>query len=180
MFDRLLLISAGRTLYFGDIGSQGKVVTQYFENHGARSRAPEENFAEWVIQVTAEQPSSEPWTAKWRASEEYERLQGQLTTMRGFSDRCSPVLTAEYATSQLYQIVVLTRRTFSEAWRTPSYIWGRTLFYTGVVIVSHSARLNTNLTLIGHLDRFLFLEFTKFTAGTPKSAVFDLFLDVDV
>lgn len=136
MFDRLLLISVGQTLYFGDIGSQGALVSAYFGKHGARTKAADSNFAEWMMQVTAEDPSDQSWAEKWKGSAEYAKLQDELAGMQNFPGSLHAASTAEYATSQLHQFTTLTYRTFQEAWRTPSYIWGRTLFYTCVVSLS--------------------------------------------
>lgn len=52
-FDRLLFLAAGgKTVYFGEIGQNSKVLTDYFEQHGAHACGADENPAEWMLTVS--------------------------------------------------------------------------------------------------------------------------------
>jgi ATP-binding cassette subfamily G (WHITE) protein 2 (PDR) len=51
-FDRLLFLAAGgKTVYFGDIGENSKMLTSYFERNGSRKFGPDENPAEVMLEV---------------------------------------------------------------------------------------------------------------------------------
>ena len=52
MFDTLLFLSHGKSVYFGDIGVNSKTMTAYFEKRGVRQCAPDGNPAEWLLDVT--------------------------------------------------------------------------------------------------------------------------------
>lgn len=49
-FDRLLLLAkGGRTVYFGDIGEQSRILLDYFESNGGRHCDEDENVGSWFI-----------------------------------------------------------------------------------------------------------------------------------
>src|ERR1700761_5487340 len=51
-FDRLLFLAkGGKTVYFGDIGENSKVLTSYFERNGSRMFGVDENPAEVMLEV---------------------------------------------------------------------------------------------------------------------------------
>ncbi|KAF9777952.1 hypothetical protein BJ322DRAFT_1025521 [Thelephora terrestris] len=52
VFDRLLLLrKGGETLYFGDLGQNATTLVDYFERNGSRSCGPDENPAEFMLDV---------------------------------------------------------------------------------------------------------------------------------
>ena len=54
-FDRLLFLAkGGRTVYFGEIGENSKVLTNYFERNGSRAFRDDENPAEVMLEVMYE------------------------------------------------------------------------------------------------------------------------------
>ncbi|EXJ91459.1 ATPase [Capronia epimyces CBS 606.96] len=137
-FDRLLLLAkGGQTIYFGDIGEESKTLTGYFESKGAQPCGKEENPAEWMLRVIGAAPGAttdQDWFQNWRQSKEYAEVQRTLDDMQ---DRLSkiPISTdhehlESFATPLWYQVQVCTRRVFEQYWRTPSYIYSKTLLVT--------------------------------------------------
>jgi ATP-binding cassette subfamily G (WHITE) protein 2 (PDR) len=52
-FDRLLFLArGGRTIYFGEVGHQSKILRSYFEKNGAHQCPDNANPAEWMLEVS--------------------------------------------------------------------------------------------------------------------------------
>jgi ABC-type multidrug transport system ATPase subunit len=135
-FDRLLFLGkGGRTVYFGDIGSNSETLLNYFERHGARRCAESENPAEYILETVtagASDKSGQNWPEIWRVSDELayveseqERIHQEMSSMSGES--MSGGDHDEFATPLSTQIYFNTVRVFQQYWRTPSYIWGKFL-----------------------------------------------------
>lgn len=163
MFDRLLLLSDhGETVYFGDIGQDASVMIEYFESRGAPHCRPEDNPAEWVLDVTnskertsasasndmgteksaATQRASETeplsWSQKWCESQQHQEslryLQQSTTAERiSASGQSSPPRRSEYAASFIQQLTIVTGRIFQEYWRDPTYLYSKLALCAGVV-----------------------------------------------
>ncbi|KAH8667575.1 ABC transporter CDR4 [Tricladium varicosporioides] len=143
MFDQLLLLeNGGRTLYFGDIGTNGSKMVAYFEKYGARTCTVYENPAEWMLDVTGATPRSEskiPWSNIWHDSEEKKKVKQQLGI---FLERVPPTTllnvhpgySDEYASSYVTQLSVVIYRIFQEYWRTPSYLYSKVALCVGAAI----------------------------------------------
>ncbi|EDN03421.1 hypothetical protein HCAG_01286 [Histoplasma mississippiense (nom. inval.)] len=71
-FDRLLFLAkGGRTVYFGDIGENCETLLKYFSDHGAEPCGPDENPAEYMLNVVGAGPSgksTQDWPEVWNAS----------------------------------------------------------------------------------------------------------------
>jgi len=86
-FDRLLLLArGGLTVYFGPIGRDSKVLTNYFASHGAAECKPEENAAEYILRCigagTAGGTITQDWPAIWKGSKEYESVRMELADIQ--------------------------------------------------------------------------------------------------
>ncbi|RAL15135.1 uncharacterized protein BO97DRAFT_421926 [Aspergillus homomorphus CBS 101889] len=87
MFDRLLLLQEGKTLYFGDLGPSASTLIDYFSRSGA-CRMPDEseNPAEWILNVTASSPtasaSGSSWAEVWDTSPEAETVKREIKLMQ--------------------------------------------------------------------------------------------------
>ncbi|KAF2753392.1 hypothetical protein EJ05DRAFT_505033 [Pseudovirgaria hyperparasitica] len=135
LFDRVLALArGGRPYYFGDIGSHGRTVIEYFSAHGIVCE-PGKNVADFLIEVASGKTTKELDLSKvWSESAEAEavlRKVDELTTS-GASDgtEASSKETRRrtqvtYASSMARQIVELTKRTMTQYWRTPDYIYSR-------------------------------------------------------
>ncbi|KAF3069069.1 ABC transporter CDR4 [Daldinia childiae] len=141
MFDQLLFLErGGRTLYFGDIGSQATTLIQYFQDGGARSCDPGENPAEWILDVTGahRNPSQKTidWSETWRKSPQRQEVKHQLAAIK---ERSSTTAVSqsyqprdEFAASSLNQLILVTHRIFQEYWRDPVYLYSKVALSAGV------------------------------------------------
>lgn len=142
MFDRLLLLQDGATLYFGDIGQDASVLTHYFEIKGARKCLAEENPAEWMLDVTAKRtaPSSDShnWSSKWQLSQERESVAMKLQSLQTDSStrrakKTSQQELGEFAAPLTQQITLLVKRVFQDQWRNPLHLYTKTAVCIGLV-----------------------------------------------
>jgi ATP-binding cassette, subfamily G (WHITE), member 2, PDR len=150
MFDRLIFLSEGKSVYFGDLGRRAETLTSYFERHGARRCGPSENPAEWLLTITGNGPNSSntvDWAEVWRTSDERAKIKNDISVLKdNLSKTTEPMEPMEptvdaaltpaigkYATSTIYQLYVVTKRTLQHDWRTPSYLWAKTLTTFGMV-----------------------------------------------
>jgi ATP-binding cassette, subfamily G (WHITE), member 2, PDR len=134
-FDRLLLLAkGGKTIYFGDIGENSKMLTSYFERNGALPCDPSENPAEWMLEVIGAAPGAQTnlnWPDIWRTSKEYASVGEELDRLsRQGSEATNHNPNADeedtyYAASFYEQFKLVTARTFQQYWRTPSYIYSK-------------------------------------------------------
>lgn len=129
-FDRLLLIQSGRTLYFGDIGEDSRVVVEYFTKRGAAPCLSGESPAEWIMKVTGDPSnygSGTDWANAWRDSPEMRAVKSEVATMKGSTKRNVPTPGDgdEYAMPFSWHLREMLIRTAQQYWRSPSYIYSR-------------------------------------------------------
>lgn len=178
MFDRLLLLSDhGETAYFGDIGQDASVLIEYFESRGAPHCRPEDNPAEWVLDVTNNKErtstsastdvgtekspathqasKAEPlsWPQKWCESQQHQEslqyLQQSITAERiSASGQSSSPRRSEYAASFIQQLITVTRRIFQEYWRDPTYLYSKLALCAGVVSSTSCLLLTSCITYL--------------------------------
>ncbi|KAL9120898.1 MAG: hypothetical protein Q9187_002546 [Circinaria calcarea] len=137
-FDRLLFLAkGGRTVYLGDIGPSSQTLTKYFETKGARPCGPEENPAEWMLDVIGAAPGSQntiDWPQEWYNSAERQEVKSQLAQMKeklaGLPVEADPTALREFAAPFGTQLYAVTERVFQQYWRTPSYLYSKTLLCT--------------------------------------------------
>lgn len=129
VFDRLLLLQkGGQTVYFGDLGPHSSTVIRYFEAHGSRPCLPDENPAEFMLDVIgagATAKSTQDWRTVWRESCEFEEMQRQIADIHTTGRIHPPVQAAYTPTSWLYQMHVLLHRNTIAFWRDPTYIMSK-------------------------------------------------------
>ncbi|KAJ5658224.1 uncharacterized protein N7484_001873 [Penicillium longicatenatum] len=129
MFDRLLFLQAGKTVYFGDLGRSASTVIDYFTRSGARIPALGENPAEWLLEVTGTSPpkGTEDWRTVWETSQEAETSKTEIAAMKRNACSTSAAVTEdyEYAASALTQLWVVTYRMFQDYWREPNYLYSK-------------------------------------------------------
>ncbi|RDB27092.1 Brefeldin A resistance protein [Hypsizygus marmoreus] len=129
VFDRLLLLrKGGQTVYFGDLGHNATTLIRYFERNGSRHCEPEENPAEFMLDVIgagATASSEQDWHAIWNNSEESVETQNSLETIHA-EGRSRPAVTAtfhsEFASSWFHQLGQLFSRGSRGHWRDPTYL----------------------------------------------------------
>lgn len=140
-FDRLLLLAkGGRTVYFGEVGNESSTLIDYFVRNGAPHFRPGTNPAEYMLEVvgaTSKHGSNIDWPTVWRASPEYQDVRRELDQLsrqgEGGSADPDPAALVEFAASFLTQLALVTKRVFQQYWRTPSYIFSKTVLSAGSV-----------------------------------------------
>ncbi|TLD33327.1 hypothetical protein PspLS_00132 [Pyricularia sp. CBS 133598] len=134
-FDRLLFLAkGGKTVYFGDIGENSKIMTDYFERNGGFPCPHDANPAEWMLEVIGAAPgttSDIDWHQTWRESPECADVHAELDRLKEHVPNTPPPTedTAsyrEFAAPFHQQIYSVTHRVFQQYWRTPSYIYAKT------------------------------------------------------
>ncbi|KAI2473617.1 ABC-2 type transporter-domain-containing protein [Annulohypoxylon bovei var. microspora] len=136
-FDRLLFLArGGKTIYFGDIGENSRIMLDYFEERGARPCDDQENPAEYMLEVVNKgvNDRGEDWHELWKASPERHAVNMQIDEMHASAaNRMSAGHgehgneEGEFAAPFSTQLQVVTYRIFQQYWRMPSYIgakWG--------------------------------------------------------
>lgn len=136
-FDRLLFLArGGKTVYFGEVGKNSKVLTAYFERNGAHKCPAEANPAEWMLEVIGAAPGSHTeidWHEVWKASPEREGVKGELRRLKNVrpdetepsSDPNDKATYNEFAAPFMVQMKEVLYRVFQQYWRTPSYIYSK-------------------------------------------------------
>ncbi len=136
-FDRLLFLAkGGKTVYFGEVGANSKVLSSYFERHGSHKCPRDANPAEWMLEVIGAAPGSHTeidWHETWRGSKEYMEVHAELETMKTerpqeaspTPDRVDKESYREFAAPFGVQMREVTYRVFQQYWRTPSYIYSK-------------------------------------------------------
>ncbi|WXC60578.1 hypothetical protein SNK03_006457 [Fusarium graminearum] len=133
VFDRLLFLAmGGRTMYFGDIGPHSKTMTSYFERNGARTCGPDENPAEWMLEITGSL-SEQDWPAIWNESPERKAVRAELATKKAELSQRAVAITVPsdvdvlrpFAAPFTTQLHVVLKRVFQQYWRTPSYLYSK-------------------------------------------------------
>jgi ABC-type multidrug transport system ATPase subunit len=141
LFDRLLFLKEGHSVYFGEFGPGFQTLIGYFETHGARKCMPHENPAEWMMEVTDndEEDDALNWVEIWKSSgecaivsAECDRQKQRLSKVSN-NDTTNEACATEFATSLWCQLSVVTKRTFQHDWRSPEYLYSKALTTFGCV-----------------------------------------------
>ncbi|KAF8069190.1 pleiotropic drug resistance ABC transporter [Lyophyllum atratum] len=129
VFDRLLLLrKGGQTVYFGDLGHNATTLIHYFEKNGSRHCEPDENPAEFMLDVIgagATATSEQDWHSIWKQSVEVEKIQQELEAIHREGRNRPPVaatIRSEFATPWYQQLKGLVSRFSRAHWRDPTYL----------------------------------------------------------
>ncbi|KAF8997054.1 pleiotropic drug resistance ABC transporter [Cyathus striatus] len=132
VFDRLLLLKkGGKTSYFGDLGDNASTLISYFERNGARQCMPDENPAEYMLDVIgagATATSAQDWYDVWLKAPESEAVQREIDTILAEGRKRQAVeatIHSEFATSWPYQVSQLLKRDAEAHWRDPTYLMAK-------------------------------------------------------
>ncbi|KAG6850300.1 hypothetical protein H0H93_015242 [Arthromyces matolae] len=129
VFDRMLLLQkGGKTVFFGDIGHNATSLISYFERNGSRRCHPDENPAEFMLDVIgagATATSEQDWHDIWLRSDEAKVLENEVEVIHT-EGRNRPAIEAayhhEFATNWFYQTSLLLKRNAQDYWRSPTYL----------------------------------------------------------
>ncbi|KAJ5453971.1 ABC multidrug transporter A-2 [Penicillium daleae] len=133
-FDRLLFLAkGGRTVYFGDLGTNMETLIKYFEDKGSIKCPENANPAEWMLEVIGAAPGSHAdrdWAEVWTESPERAQVRQVLAEMKAeLSQKPLPEATGgygEFATPIWYQFLVCIQRMFQQYYRSPGYLYSKT------------------------------------------------------
>jgi ABC-type multidrug transport system ATPase subunit len=156
MFDKLLVLSEGRQVYFGDIGSSSKTLIDYFERCGAKRCEATENPAEWLLDLLAMNSSSGvsiDWAEAWKASEERRMILSDVATLKEKLINITltkDTVKEESSVSGINQLYLVIIRTLRHDWRSPAFLWSKVLatfimvsemalYISGHILISTSA-----------------------------------------
>ena len=139
-FDRLLFLAkGGKTVYFGNIGTNSRTLLDYFESHGARKCDDEENPAEYMLEIVnnGANDQGQDWHSVWNSSNEREGVAAEIDRIHAEKINEKPAGQEEDASSHAEfampfgaQLSVVTKRVFQQYWRMPNYILAK--FMLGV------------------------------------------------
>ncbi|KAG5293787.1 ABC transporter [Histoplasma capsulatum G186AR] len=177
-FDRLLFLAkGGRTVYFGDIGENSETLLKYFSDHGAEPCGPDENPAEYMLNVVGAGPSgksTQDWPEIWNASPQATEVQEELDRIHAAkteeeepaSEPKQQSSKTEFAMPMASQIYYVTHRVFQQYWRTPTYIWGKFLlgFMSAVFIGFSFYKQNSSSSGLQNTLFSIFMLTTIFTS----------------
>ncbi|CAK4009804.1 ABC transporter [Lecanosticta acicola] len=173
-FDRLLFLArGGRTVYFGDIGENSRILANYFERNGAHKCPDDANPAEWMLEVIGAAPGSstdKDWHQIWRNSPEYAEVQEHLEYIKTTRQKESqPSSTPndkesyrEFAAPFGEQLWAVSQRVFQQYWRTPSYIYSKLALCTASALFIGFIFFKAPVTHQG-LQNQMFSVFMTFT-----------------
>jgi ATP-binding cassette subfamily G (WHITE) protein 2 (SNQ2) len=140
-FDMILALNpGGNTFYFGPVGENGNEVTKYFSARGVKC-PPNKNVAEFILETAAKPAKRKDgsrinWNEEWQKSTNNQELLKEIDRIK--ADRSKKVAEqkeveqTEFAAPVWLQTTMLTKRTFVQYWRDPSYLYGK-LFVAVVV-----------------------------------------------
>jgi ATP-binding cassette, subfamily G (WHITE), member 2, PDR len=191
-FDRLLFLAkGGKTVYFGEVGAESRILIDYFTRNDAPPCPKGENPAEWMLAAIGAAPGSHSeidWHKTWLDSperiavrEELERIkverpkelaaEGKEATA---ADRkADKAAYAEFAAPFGVQFVTVLTRVFQQYWRTPSYIWAK----IGLCVSSvrkepfWNAKHVKLMVALGSVHWVLVLQGRRDTAGPSEPAL---------
>lgn len=141
-FDRLLFLAqGGKTVYFGDIGSQSSTLLDYFARAGARPCGLNENPAEYILELVSGDKNPEiDWVNNWNNSPEFDQVIKELERLgtgrvevgsaREKSITTDDEVSKEFALPLIAQFTHVARRAFQQYFRQPEYIF--TKFALGI------------------------------------------------
>ncbi|CAG8015619.1 unnamed protein product [Penicillium olsonii] len=110
-FDRLLLLArGGKTVYFGEIGENSKVLMDYFVKNGGEPCPAMANPAEHMLKIIGATPGQHT-NIDWHE------------TCRKMVDANDPSIYDEFSAPMTTQFAVVGRRVFQQYWRSPGYIF---------------------------------------------------------
>ncbi|KAJ5707258.1 hypothetical protein N7488_007059 [Penicillium malachiteum] len=179
MFDRLLFLQSGRSLYFGDLEIKAATLIEYFCRFGARVPKEGENPAEWLLEVTASTPTEKTWADVWAASPETENVKRDIATIG--ENQSTTVWTDidnyEYAASQYTQLLMVTYRIFQDYWRAPTYLYSKLALCVGSAFFNSISFWMIDHTVQGLTSSLFFCFLLTIIFSTIDQQIIPRFID---
>ncbi|KAH7929251.1 hypothetical protein BV22DRAFT_1192162 [Leucogyrophana mollusca] len=185
VFDRLLLLrKGGQTVYFGDIGEKSTTMLEYFERNGAVHCDPAANPAEYMLDVIgagATASTSVDWHDVWKRSPEASSLQTQIEEIHTQGRAHAVAHTerhSEFATSWIYQLLVLTQRGFQSYWRNPTYLMAKLVLNIAGGLLIGFTFFRTNDSLQGTQNKLFSIFMATILCVPLAQQLQAIFIDV--
>ncbi|KAH8684374.1 putative ABC transporter G family member 11 [Tricladium varicosporioides] len=141
LFDKLLLLSEGRTIFFGPMDE----LEGHFAAHGAIC-PPDANIAEFMLRVLNDGEDSAQaavkWNRHWLASIHYSKMQERIRALTIPSPPSDVIDKIPSRGSYLYHLKLVTARASVSLWRTPEYGNTRLINHISVGLITGLAYLN--------------------------------------
>ncbi|KAI4642099.1 hypothetical protein J4E93_007243 [Alternaria ventricosa] len=169
-FDMILALNpGGNTFYFGPVGENGTDVIKYFGDRGVQC-PPSKNVAEFILETAAKpvkrkDGSKINWNDEWLNSDNNKQMLQEIDRIK--ADRSKTVSNqnqegaeeeSEFAASVWEQTTMLTKRTFIQYWRDPSYLYGK-LFVAVIIGIFNGFTFWQLGNSIGDLQNRMFTAF---------------------
>jgi ATP-binding cassette subfamily G (WHITE) protein 2 (SNQ2) len=166
-FDMILALNpGGNTFYFGPVGENGNDVIKYFGDRGVKC-PPNKNVAEFILETAAKpvkrkDGSRIDWNEEWQKSPNNQEMLQEIERIK--ADRSKKVAEedtveqTEFAASTWLQTTMLTKRTFIQYWRDPSYLYGK-LFVAVIIGIFNGFTFYQLGNSIGDLQNRMFTSF---------------------
>jgi ATP-binding cassette subfamily G (WHITE) protein 2 (SNQ2) len=166
-FDMILALNpGGNAFYFGPVGDNGKDVIKYFGDRGVHC-PPNKNVAEFILETAAKPSRGKDgarinWNEEWKKSSNNQEMLKEIDRIK--SDRSQKVSEqdnveqTEFAAGVWLQTTMLTKRTFVQYWRDPSYLYGK-LFIAVVIGIFNGFTFYQLGNTIGDLQNRMFTTF---------------------
>jgi ATP-binding cassette, subfamily G (WHITE), member 2, SNQ2 len=127
-------------VYFGDIGEDAIIIRNYFARYGAI--CPDDaNPAEYMLEAIGAGLSpcigDCDWAEIWANSPECKQAKEEIQYIKieGLSCPIDVTKASRYATPFLYQLRVVSKRTFIALWRSPDYVHTRLFMHVALSFV---------------------------------------------
>ncbi|KAH9045960.1 ABC-2 type transporter-domain-containing protein [Lactarius hengduanensis] len=128
-FDRLLLLrKGGKTVYFGDIGTNSSTLINYFQTNGAQPCPPDANPAEYILDAIgagATATAETDWHSTWQSSPQAKAVDEELDALLEDGRKRHAVNIeqhSEFSTLWIFQVKTLWERDVVRHWRDPTYL----------------------------------------------------------
>ncbi|TDZ21308.1 ZEB2-regulated ABC transporter 1 [Colletotrichum orbiculare MAFF 240422] len=158
-FDRLLLLArGGRTVYFGQIGPNANVLTDYFIRNGGPKLLEGQNPAEYILDQVRGGGSGDgekavDWPEAWQRSIECEEVKAHLARLkdkhqyptRQHQEQDDP----PFAAPLPVQLSEVSRRLAQHYWRSPEYVYSKVLLTFGAALFIGLSMLGIPNTQVG-------------------------------
>ncbi|KAF1920055.1 ABC transporter-like protein [Ampelomyces quisqualis] len=140
-FDMILALNpGGNTFYFGPVGKNGNDVIKYFGDRGVTC-PPDKNVAEFILETAAKPVKRKDgsrinWNEEWQKSSNNQEVLKKIDRIKSNRSNAvaneKEVIQTEFAAPTWLQTTQLTKRTFKQYWRDPSYLYGK--LFVAVII----------------------------------------------
>lgn len=129
----LLLKKGGRTVYFGKIGRNSQDVIDYFERNGAAKCLPDDNPAEYILQVIgagATVKVDRDWGDVWDGTPDGQQAISETAALKEEYHELESTdeqegLDQTFAAPWFTQYRAVQSRAFQIYWRSPTYIYSK-------------------------------------------------------